>query len=48
MGIGLIAVCAAGDAGGLMAAAAAAGEPNAVRIGTVVPGSPGVRYVGAA
>jgi phosphoribosylformylglycinamidine cyclo-ligase len=47
MGIGLIAACAPADAGHVIDTASAAGEPNALRIGTVVAGERGVRYVGA-
>ncbi len=45
MGIGLIVVCAAEDAAGILAALHAAGEPGAVRIGEITSGAPGVTYV---
>jgi phosphoribosylformylglycinamidine cyclo-ligase len=44
MGVGLMAVCDAGEAGSLLAALAGAGEPHAFRIGSVVPGDRDVRY----
>jgi phosphoribosylformylglycinamidine cyclo-ligase len=45
MGIGLVVVCAAGDADGMNETLARAGEPHAIRIGAVVPGERIVRYV---
>jgi phosphoribosylformylglycinamidine cyclo-ligase len=45
MGIGLIVVCQARDAERVVTTLAAAGEPNAVRIGFVVSGDRAVRYV---
>ena len=45
MGIGLIVVCAAADADRVLAGLAAAGEPQARRIGAIVPGSRTVTYV---
>ena len=44
MGIGLIVVCSPGDAGAVLAAVAEAGEPGAVRIGSIRSGGEGVRY----
>jgi len=45
MGIGLIVVCTAADADRVLAALAAAGEPQARRIGAIVPGKRTVTYV---
>ena len=45
MGIGLIVVCTAREAEHVVNTAARAGEPNAVRIGTVVSGDRTVRYL---
>jgi phosphoribosylformylglycinamidine cyclo-ligase len=45
MGVGMIVVCASGEAQRVIEIAAAAGEPGAVRIGVVVPGPPSVRYM---
>jgi phosphoribosylformylglycinamidine cyclo-ligase len=45
MGIGLIVACAAKDADRVINTAAANGEPNARRIGTIVPGDRTVRYL---
>ncbi len=44
MGIGLIVACAAADEQDVLHRLAAAGEPSARRIGTVVPGAAGVSY----
>ncbi len=44
MGIGLIVVCAAADERRLRELLAVQGEPNAVRIGEIRPGPPGVAY----
>ena len=44
MGIGLIIACAADDLPAVLEKLSAAGEPNAVRIGEIRPGSEGVRY----
>jgi phosphoribosylformylglycinamidine cyclo-ligase len=45
MGVGLIVVCGAGDAGRTIEMLARAGEPNAIRLGFVVAGDRTVRYV---
>ena len=45
MGIGLIIACAPADADGILKALAAAGETGAVRVGRIVAGGEGVRYV---
>jgi phosphoribosylformylglycinamidine cyclo-ligase len=45
MGIGLIIACAPADADGILEALAAAGETGAVRVGCIVAGGEGVRYV---
>ena len=45
MGIGLIVACAASGADAVMAALAESGESAAVRIGRILPGGEGVRYV---
>jgi phosphoribosylformylglycinamidine cyclo-ligase len=45
MGVGLVVVCAAGDAETTMDTLARAGEPNAFRIGAITPGDRTVRYV---
>ncbi len=45
MGVGLVVVCAAGDAETTMDTLARAGEPNAFRIGAITPGNRTVRYV---
>ena len=45
MGIGMVIVCAPGDAAAVRAALAAAGEPGVVEIGEIRAGSPGVDYV---
>jgi phosphoribosylformylglycinamidine cyclo-ligase len=44
MGVGLIVVCAAGDAGRAIAMLARAGEPGAFRLGSVVAGDRTVHY----
>jgi phosphoribosylformylglycinamidine cyclo-ligase len=44
MGIGLIIVCAPGDAEAVLHAVADAGEPQATRIGVIRAGAEGVRY----
>jgi phosphoribosylformylglycinamidine cyclo-ligase len=44
MGIGLVVICGAGEADRVLAALAAAGEPHARCIGTVVAGDRTVRY----
>jgi phosphoribosylformylglycinamidine cyclo-ligase len=44
MGIGMIVVCARRDADAVLDRLAAAGEPQAVAIGSIVAGSPGVTY----
>ena len=44
MGIGLIVACAAADEGAVLRRLAAAGEPAARPIGTIVPGAGGVSY----
>jgi phosphoribosylformylglycinamidine cyclo-ligase len=44
MGIGLIVVCAARDESRVLSLLRAAGEPAAVRIGAIVPGSQAVAY----
>jgi phosphoribosylformylglycinamidine cyclo-ligase len=46
MGVGLIVACAARDADGVIGTMTRAGEPNAVRLGVVVPGERAVRYIG--
>jgi len=45
MGIGMVVICAAGAAGGLLAQFEQSGEPGAVVIGTVTSGDRAVRYV---
>ena len=45
MGVGLVIVCAAGDAERVINMANVAGEPNAFRLGFVVDGERSVRYV---
>jgi phosphoribosylformylglycinamidine cyclo-ligase len=45
MGVGMIVVCAARDAERVMNGLSRAGEPPAVRIGVVVAGTTGVRYI---
>ena len=47
MGIGLIVACAAADVERVVNTLAREGEPNAVRIGSVVPGDRQVRYLDA-
>jgi phosphoribosylformylglycinamidine cyclo-ligase len=47
MGVGLVLVCAAGDADRVIDLLVTAGEPNAFRIGAVVAGDRAVSYVGA-
>jgi phosphoribosylformylglycinamidine cyclo-ligase len=47
MGIGLVVACAAGDVERVVNTLAREGEPNAVRIGSVVPGDRQVCYVDA-
>lgn len=45
MGVGLVVVCAARDAERTIDMAARAGEPNAFRLGVIVSGERGVRYL---
>jgi phosphoribosylformylglycinamidine cyclo-ligase len=45
MGVGLVVVCAAGDAETVIETIARAGEPHAVRLGVVVSGERAVRYL---
>jgi phosphoribosylformylglycinamidine cyclo-ligase len=45
MGVGLVLVCAADDAGRVMDLLTEAGEPNAFRLGAVVAGERAVRYL---
>jgi phosphoribosylformylglycinamidine cyclo-ligase len=45
MGVGLVIVCDAREAGDVIAIAADRGEPNAFRLGSVVAGERSVRYV---
>jgi len=47
MGVGLVLVCAAEEADRVIDLLKEAGEPNAFRIGSVVAGDRGVKYVGA-
>jgi phosphoribosylformylglycinamidine cyclo-ligase len=45
MGIGLVVACAAADAERVVEIVSRAGEPNAIRLGRVISGERGVRYV---
>src|SRR5688572_5862928 len=45
MGVGLVVACAARDGDRIISSVARAGEPNAARIGVVVPGERTVRYI---
>ena len=45
MGVGLIAVCSAGDADRALQLLAAAGEPHAWRLGEIAPGERSVRFL---
>jgi phosphoribosylformylglycinamidine cyclo-ligase len=45
MGVGLIVACAADDEAVVLRALSDAGEPNAIRIGEIRAGQPGVEYV---
>jgi phosphoribosylformylglycinamidine cyclo-ligase len=45
MGIGMVLICAAGDADQVMEIAARAGEPNATRLGAIVSGERVVSYL---
>jgi phosphoribosylformylglycinamidine cyclo-ligase len=47
MGVGLILACAEADANDVLATLASAGEPHAMRIGTIVAGDRQVRYQNA-
>ena len=47
MGIGLIIVCSEPEAASIIDDLASAGEPGALRIGTIGEGSEGVHYVSA-
>jgi phosphoribosylformylglycinamidine cyclo-ligase len=46
MGVGLIVACSAADAGPVVDALRAAGEPDVCRVGVIRAGGEGVRYVG--
>jgi phosphoribosylformylglycinamidine cyclo-ligase len=45
MGIGMVVICAARDAGRVIDMAARAGEPSAIRLGVIAAGERGVYYV---
>src|SRR5262249_24849656 len=45
MGFGMMVVCAARDADRVINPAAKAGEPNARRIGVIIPGARSIRYL---